>query len=471
MHALETAVPRLNGGHVLFERFLQKLPLGPRQRQGFPVARGYVPGLGHVPALLADLPGVLKSGASEGPLFWINMGGDRWVLASTHEDWLAILRNKETSSAILSDMAGEALAANPLGRSVLVLDGSAHRRTRGAMTGPFTTRGMTATGMGQTIADVIGARVSAWLKETRVPIATETREIAIDIIFRTLGIARQDLRVWRGKFEEMLGVAIPMIGKVPGSAGWRARRARAFVDDRLRDIIRTARSRPAEESLVTALVHGRDEEGQGLSEDELVDNLRLLVIAGHETTASVMAWAVLHLADEPELWDRLVEESRQYETAPMTPDELSRFPLAEGIFRESLRMHPPATLDTREVIAPATLLGHTLVPGTIVGLGIYGLLRNESRYPHPDVFAPDRWVSASKRPGPLETAPFGGGPHFCLGYHMAWLEAVHFIVAFARALRGRGLRPRLEGDALPFPVWFPILRPPRSAAIRLAQSS
>jgi cytochrome P450 len=197
----------------------------------------------------------------------------------------------------------------------------------------------------------------------------------------------------------------------------------------------------------------------------------VLVIAGHETTASVMAWAVLHLAEEPALWHRLVEESLQCERPPMSPDELSRFPLAEGLFREALRMHPPAMLDVREVIAPVELLGRTLAPGTIVALGIYGLLRNSVRYPDPDVFNPDRWVSASKRPGPLETAPFGGGPHFCLGYHMAWLEAVHFIVAFARALGSRGLCPKLEGDRLPWPIWFPVLRPPRAAAVRLSRAS
>ena len=471
MQALETAAAPPSSGHVLFERLLRPLPLGPRRRLGLPVARGYLPRVGHVPALVADLPGVLASGAGEGPLFWMNLGGDRWVLASTHEEWFAILRNKETSSAILSDMANEAIAGSPLGRSLLVLDGPAHRRTRGAMNGPFTPRGMTAAGMGHAIAEVVGGRVSAWRHETRIPIANETREIAVDVIFRTLGIPVKDLRAWRLKFEEMLSLSIPVVDKIPGSAGWRARRARAFVDDHLRDIARTARSRPADESLVTALVHGCDDEGEGLDEEELIDNLRVLVIAGHETTASVMAWAALHLAEQPALWDRLVEESRQFEGPPVTPDELSRFPLAEGIFRESLRMHPPATLDVREVIAPVEILGQKLLPGTLVVLDIFGLSRNQARYPRPNVFDPDRWVSASKRPGPLETAPFGGGPHFCLGYHMAWLEAVHFIVAFARTLGERGLRPMLEGKALPSPIWFPVLRPPRSAAIRLARVS
>jgi cytochrome P450 monooxygenase len=435
------------------------------------VARGYLPVLGHVPALVADLPGLLESGSSEGPLFWMNMGGERWVLTSTREDFFAILRNKETSSAILGEMADEAVAGNPLGRSLLILDGDAHRRTRGAMNAPFTPRGMTTAGMGRAIAEVVAARISSWPHERRVPIANETREIAIDVIFRALGIPAGDLRAWRVKFEEMLSLAIPGIGKVPGSAGWRARRARAFVDDRLRDIVRAARSRPREESLVTSLVHGRDEQGQGLDDDELIDNLRVLVIAGHETTASVMAWAALHLAERPALWDRLVDEARRGDGPPVTPDELSQFPLAEGIFRESLRMFPPATLDVREVIAPIELLGQRLLPGTLVALGIFGLSRNPVRYPHPDVFDPDRWVGASKRPGPLETVPFGGGPHFCLGYHMAWLEAVHFIVAFARALGTRGLRPTPEGAGIPSPIWFPVLRPPRSAAIRLSRAS
>ena len=471
METLGTAAPKPSRGHFLFQRFLRQLPLGPRARHGLPVAPGFLPMVGHVPALLADLPGLLECGAREGAFFWMNLGGTRWTLTSTHEDCFAILRNKETSSAILSEMANEAVAGNPLGRSLLILDGAAHRRTRGALNGPFTPRGMTAAGLGQVIAEVIGARLSRWPHKTRVSIANETREIAIDVIFRTLGIPMQDLRAWRIRFEEMLALAVPVVGKVPGSAGWRARRARAFVDDRLRDIVREARSRPADESFVTALVHGRDEEGHELDEEELIDNLRVLVIAGHETTASTMAWAALHLAERPDLWDRLVEESQQGERPPATPEELSRFPLAEGIFREALRMHPPVSLDTREVIAPVEILGQTLSPGTIVTLGIFGLLRNPVRYPRPDAFDPDRWVSAPKRPGPLETVPFGGGPHFCLGYHMSWLEAVHFIVAFARTLGAHRLRPTLDGDALPSPVWFPVLRPPRSAAIRLSRAS
>ena len=461
----------MSTGHVVFERLLRPLPLGPRTRQGLPVAPGYLPVLGHVPALVADLPGLLESGARAGPLFWVSLGRDRWMLTSMQEEFFAIFRNKETSSAILGKMAGETVAGSPLGRSLLVLDGAAHRRARAVLNAPFTPRGMSAIGMGQVIAEVVAARVSGWRDVTRLSIANETREIAIDVIFRTLGIPIEDLCMWRVKFEEMLSLAVPLVGNVPGSAGWRARRARLFVDDRLRDIVRESRSRPREESFVTDLVHGRDDEGQGLDEEELIDNLRVLVIAGHETTASVMAWAALHLAAQPALWDRLVDEAQRADRPPINPDELSQFPLAEGIFREALRMHPPATIDTREVISPVELLGQMLAPGTLVSLAIFGLARNPLRYPRPDVFDPDRWLSASKRPGPLETAPFGGGPHFCLGYHMAWLEAVHFIVAFARALSGRGLRPSLEGEDLPTPVWFPVLRPPRSSAIRLSRAS
>lgn len=432
----------------------------PRDRDGLPVAPGWLPGVGHVPAMLASLPWVLREGGRLGPLFWVQFGPGAWQVMSVREEAMAVLRNRDTSSAHLARQA-----AVLVGRSVLGADGDAHRRMRGALNAPFTPKGLTASGAGAIVAEVVAPRVEGWRAAREVAVADETRELAVDVIFRMMGVPARDLRDWRVAFEEYALATLPIAWDLPGSPYRRGTTARRWIDDRLRAILRDARRDDPERSMVAAMAQGRDEEGRGLDEDELLDNLRVLVFAGHETTASVMAWATLHLAQHPDCWRRLVDEATSLDGAPTRPDQLATAPYAEGVFREALRLHPPIAMDSRETVGEWELLGRRLAPGTVVGVGLHELSRNAERYPEPDRFDPGRWVSRDRRPSPVETAQFGGGPHFCLGYHVAWLEVVHFLVSVARVFGRDGLRPVIDG-AMPRAIYLPLQRPPRSARVR-----
>lgn len=237
------------------------------------------------------------------------------------------------------------------------------------------------------------------------------------------------------------------------------------MDEHLLEIIAAARDADPESSMIAGMVRGRDEHGRGLSEDELLDNLRVLVFAGHETTASTMAWALLHLGLDRARWRKLVDEAVSADHPPVTPEELARFPYAEGVFREALRLHPPLAFDSRFVEQRFSFMGSTLERGVEVGLSLHNLSRAADRYSNPDAFLPERWLGRERRPSALETAQFGGGPHFCLGYHVAWLEAVLFLVSVARTLGGRNAAPVTVGGALPRPTYMPIQRPPRSARV------
>lgn len=434
--------------------------LRPRDRDGLPVAPGWMPGVGHLPALLRSLPWVLREGGRLGPLFWVQFGPGGWQVMSVREEALAILRNRDTSSAHLARQAGVLV-----GRSVLGADGDAHRRMRGALHAPFTPKGLTASRAGEIIAEVVAPRVAAWRAAREVSIADETRELAVNVIFRMMGVPARDLRDWRVAFEEYALATLPIPWDLPGSPYRRGSTAKRWIDERLRAIVDEARRDDPERSMVAAMAQGRDEQGRGLDEGELLDNLRVLVFAGHETTASVMAWAALHLAREPRCWRRLVDEALALDGAPTSPDALAGAPYAEGVFREALRLHPPIAMDSRDTVSPWELFGRRLAPGTVVGVGLHELSRDPARYPDPDAFEPERWVARLRRPSAVETAQFGGGPHFCLGYHVAWLEVVHFLVTLARTFGRDGLWPTITG-ALPRAVYLPLQRPPRSARLR-----
>lgn len=431
-----------------------------------PIAPGWMPVLGHVPRLIRDLPGLVRDCDRKGPLCWIDLTRGHTELLSAREEVFTVLRNRETSSRHLTSVGGELL-----GRSLLVLDGAPHRRTRGAMAAPFTPRGLNAASAGALMRGVIEPRVEAWAQRTEVALTEETREFAVDVIFRMMGIPSSELSEWRRQFEELMLLGLPLDWDLPGFPRRRGKRAKRWIDARLERFIEQARGRSPDADLVAAMVHGRDDEGRGLDHEELLDNLRILVFAGHETTASIMAWMTLELAKHPDCWHRAVDEALAADGPPTTAEELARFPFMESVFRETLRLHPPAPLDSRVTETELELFGTKIPPGVVVGCSLYALSRDPDRYPEPDRFDPDRWATLGRKPGALETAQFGGGPHFCLGYHMAWLEAVQFGVTLARTLGERDLGPILIDGKLPTPVWFPASRPPAGTRVRLGRVS
>src|SRR5262249_28670931 len=137
----------------------------------------------------------------------------------------------------------------------------------------------------------------------------------------------------------------------PGSPLRRAARAKAWIDARLLGIIAAARRAPPTGSLITELVNARDDEGHPLTDAELTDNLRLLVLGGHETISATMAWIAIVLGCRPDLWASLCEEASAAEV-PESPQAARAFPFAEALFREAVRVFPPFGMITRRCEEP-----------------------------------------------------------------------------------------------------------------------
>ncbi len=202
-----------------------------------------------------------------------------------------------------------------------------------------------------------------------------------------------------------------------------------------------------------------------MSDEELVDNLRLVMLAGHETSASTMGWIVAFLAQHPDAWDRLTAEAKGLGHVPVSTAELRELPYAEAVFREALRLYPPVAMDARLLSGPLELAGRTIREGTQLGIPVIHLSRHPDLHARHDAFVPERWLGKREGITPLELVQFGGGPHFCLGYHLAWMEIVQFTVALALTLGERGLRPRIvSGRAVP--RYAPLLHP--SMSLRVA---
>ncbi len=443
---------------------LNPLRRRPPGRAGFPVAPGAWPVIGHLPTLALDSLELMRRAERElGPLFWVEQGFGHHVLYCLDPAGFEIMRNRATSSSVLTAVVGEFL-----GDSMIVHDGARHQHIRSAMGGPFTPRGLTALELGPVFAATIRERVARWRDVGEVQILAETRELAIELMFRMMGIRERDLSTWREHYETYVLLAWNMPIELPGFPRWRGRRAKAWLDAQLLARIRAAREHDGEPGLLRELVHARDDGGLQLGDSELIDNLRFLLLAGHETSATVMAWMVIELARRPDLWARLREEAAAGDV-PVTPKELRGFPFAEAIFRESSRLHPPTSMDARIVTGELELLGRQIPAGAMVGVSLAHLSRHPALFADGDAFVPERWLDRKQPLSPLELAQFGGGPHFCLGYHLAWMEIVQFAVALAHAMNDAGLRPAPCGPP-PRTHYLPLAHPAPGTRVRFVRT-
>ena len=396
-----------------------------------------------------------------GPVFWIDMGFGNRTLMLTEEAGFEVLRSRSLDSSHMADIG------TFLGHSMLTVDGKEHRRMRGASSSAFTPGGLNRAKIGELISATVLRQLEGWKGANELQIVDETKAVALDIIFRMLGVEVDELPEWAHWYSEFLLSAINIPISLPGTPAWRGARARRWLEPRVAAIIEDARERGDHESVVGAMVHGRDKQGAGMSDKELIDNLLILALAGHETTASTLAWSMIYLASSPASWDRLVAEATAMDEVPSDWSALSaQAPFALGVFRESLRLYPPVHLDSRVAQGDIELCGYEIPDQTVVGTSILLVSRNPERYPEPDTWRPERWLELERKPTPVENCQFGGGAHFCLGYHMALLEGALFLTHAARELASQGKRPLFEGQ-IPRPHYLPLTRPPAKLSIEL----
>ncbi len=437
-----------------------------RQYASFPVMPGELPLVGHLLSLHNDAVGTLRQARRVcGPLFWAHLGFGHRFLFCAGEGSFDLLKDPR----LVTDGARSSIEYL-LGRSLLSLDGAPHRRIRGALNPPFAPRGLAESTTGELIRQVVSERAEHWLREGQAaPIAVhdEMKELALDLILRIAGVGAQDLPTWRTQYAEAMLGLVPIPWDLPGLPRRRALNAIEWLNAQLSVLLQKARQEPGGTSLLHALLQARDEAGKPLDEIELLDNIRTLFLAGHETTATTTAWAVLHLCLDRSLWQRLVDEANRGSGVPRSPTEAKQFPLCEAIFRESVRLYGPAWFISRRNTVSIEHAGRSIPANTQIAVAPSLWARDPAAYPQPDEFRPDRWLSRPP-PSPIEISQFGGGAHFCLGYHLAWLEVVAFLVALGREARRQapGKFPRLTCPEALRPRYFPTPHPPDVARIR-----
>ena len=183
---------------------------------------------------------------------------------------------------------------------------------------------------------------------------------------------------------------------------------------------RRANHDPSRTDILSMLLCGVDEEGNGMTDGELRDELLALLLAGHETTATAMSWALYWIHYLPEVKEKLLQELKQV-SDPTDFMSIFRLPYLTAVCNEALRIHPVAMLTFPRVVEePVKLLGYKLEPNTIVIGCIYLLQRRQDLYPDAEQFRPERFLE--RQFSPYEFMPFGGGVRRCVGEALAQFE-------------------------------------------------
>ena len=228
-------------------------------------------------------------------------------------------------------------------------------------------------------------------------------------------------------------------------------RVRNAVDEALYEEIRERRADPGDD-ILSMLIAARDEHGNAMTDQELRDELVTLLLAGHETTATGLAWAAERLVREP----RALSELR-------SSVEAGEDDYLDATVKEVLRVRPVIMDVGRRLKEPAEVAGHALPAGVIVVLAILLVHEDPQHYPEPLAFRPERFLEG--QPEPYTWIPFGGGRRRCLGASFATLEMKVVLRTLLERVALEAVSPRPERQK-PRNV---TLVPARGARVRLTE--
>jgi retinoid hydroxylase len=331
-----------------------------------------------------------------------------------------------------------------LGDGLLTIDGEFHRRSRRIMLPAFHHEAIAAAL--QTMNAEIDRALDRWNDGARIDVYHATRRLALRIALRALfGLdpdaagARTDVA---SNFEQGLGFWARdywlQVVRGPGTPFARMQAARRALDGVIFDEI-TRRRRTGErgQDVLSLLIDARDEDGEGLNDRQIRDEVMTLLFAGHDTTTSTIGFMSYELARQPEIAAALRDEQDRVLGGERPDAETlmsGRLELLEMVQDETLRMYPPAWIGARRSIESFEFAGQTVPGRAYVNYSSWVSHHLPHVFPEPEEFRPERFTPEAKAALPKGAyVPFGGGSRICIGMRFGQLE----VKAIASALLRR----------------------------------
>ncbi len=463
-------------------------------------------------AVMADLPpGPRLPGAAQAGLWGLRYPAFTAAARRRHGSTYSVKLGTTPRSVVTTDRSAirTLLTGDPLDRpamndvvrpligdrSVLQLAPQEHLVRRRLLLPPL--HGESIREYADLVEELTDDEVARWSVGRPVVALDVAQRISLEVIMRAvLGISDPGVRARLRVFiDDLLGYpVVPLRRRLPGTTAHRAARVphphtlradignvvtpavmtyftafkarspwnlltRPFfaIHDRLLslfdELISATRRDPAlagRRDILALLVQATGEDGNGLGDDDLRDELFALLSAGHETTAATIAWALDYLAHDPALRATARAAARDGDTTYLT-----------AVTREALRIRPPLPIaSNRTLTMPLHVGRHTVPAGTPILIDAYGLHRDPEIYPDPERFDPGRFLGAAERP-PHTWLPFGGGAHRCVGAALAEMETA---IVLGQILRRFDIEPLHPQPAEPIRQAL-ILAPSGGAAV------
>ncbi|MDB4882628.1 MAG: Cytochrome [Gemmatimonadetes bacterium] len=316
-----------------------------------------------------------------------------------------------------------------------------------------------------TMATYAARRAEGWRDGQTLDVSREMAAYTLAVVGKTLFDA--DIEGEAHEIGEALSAAIAafnfsvlpfgeLLVKLPLPMTIRFRRGRDRLDATIYRLIAERRASSDDRGDLLSmllLAHDTEGDGSGMSDLQLRDEAMTLLLAGHETTANLLAWSWYLLSQHPDAEARLHAEVDAIGADSLGADDLARLPYTRAVLTETMRLFPPAWIVGRRAMQEYALGEHLLPARTIVLMSQWIVHRDPRWWPEVEAFQPERWMPGGSALDPARPKfsyfPFGAGTRVCIGEQFAWLEGTLALATIARRWR---LRLRPGGEPVPQPI-------------------
>lgn len=377
-----------------------------------------------------------------GDLAHIKMLGRSYVMVNHPEEIEAVL--VKSASHVARD-AYTKMLRRALGAGLLTSEGDLWKRQRKLMAQAFTPKRIRAYGDAMVAIGKrgLGPLEDGGVVDIHAEMSRITMEVVAGVLFGSevsesdVATVRESMETINEFFANSPEAVLRVPPRVPTPRNRRMNGAVRALDELVYRILAARRAAPPREDLLGTLLAAVDDEGTGMTDEQLRDETITLFLAGHETTALALGHTLYLLSTHPEVQRRLCAEIDEVLGGrDPSPADLPRLPFTEQVLLESMRLYPPAWITGREVLEDLSLRGYRIPRGVQLITCQWVVHRDPRYFENPEGFDPDRF--SAEQAGSLPRYayfPFGGGPRVCIGNHFAMTEACLLLALLTQRFR------------------------------------
>jgi len=398
--------------------------------------------IGNLRSMMSDPLGCMMDASEYGPLSNLPLLYEPYVLVRDPE---LIQQSLAQGHTVMRKDRFTRELDRVLGQGLVTSEGNLWRRQRKLVAHAFIPRRIRT--YGDAMVAAAHRSLADWEDGHEINIYESMAELTMDVVGRTL--FDTDVRDTAKEVGDALNVISDYYSQVlenpikppdwwPSPGMFRFRRAARNVDRIVAEMIEARRKTGRDRGdLLSALLQAQDEEGGGMSNQQLRDECITLFLAGHETTSIALGHTFYLLSKHPEIEANVYREvAAVLEDRRATAEDYPRLEYTERVIKESMRLYPPVYAIGRQLLEDFELGGYTLEKGVTLLFSQWVTHRRPECFADPLRFDPDRWLpERAAKIHRYAYFPFGGGPRICIGNHFAMMEAVLLLATLIRAYR------------------------------------